>query len=734
MTPAGKGRTAGPDAGGATVQRQLRVGGMDCPSCAGRIKGQVCALPGVRAAEVNFAAGRVAVTYDPDATSLGAVAEAIERLGHPVQHEDARGEHAPGKDDAHEHARGGAGTRWTLVAIAGLAAVAAFVLEKLAAPAPLWQALYGISILLGGLPIARAAFLALRSRHTTDINFLMTIAAVGAVALGDWAEAATILLLFSIASALESHSMERTRRAIRELMRLAPEKARLRGEIGTPTAGEERVVPVSDVAVGDVLVIRPGDRIPLDGEVVAGGSAVNQAAITGESVPVEKGLGDEVYAGTFNEHGSLEVRVTRPPSETMLSRIVQLVEEAQGKRSSTEQFIDRFARYYTPLVLGIAALLATAPTLLFHAPFGEWFYRSLTLLIIACPCALVISTPVAIVCALARAARSGALIKGGVYLERAGSLKVLAFDKTGTLTHGRPRVTDVIALNGLPPGEIVRLAAGVERRSEHALAHAILEHARHEGLDVPTPAQFEAMPGRGARAVVDGRPLMIGKPELFAKAEAAPLGERTRALQAEGKTVVYLGTESEVYGILSVADTSRDVARKAVTALRELGIERIEMLTGDNAATAAAVARDLGIGDYRAELMPADKVARVQALMQEGGAVGMVGDGINDAPALAAASVGIAMGAAGTDVALETADIALMGDDLSRLPYVIALSRRTLQVIRQNIAFSLVVKVGFIALTLAGFASLWLAVLADTGCSLLVVGNSLRLLRFRAKE
>jgi Zn2+/Cd2+-exporting ATPase len=463
---------------------------------------------------------------------------------------------------------------------------------------------------------------------------------------------------------------------------------------------------------------------------------VNQAAITGESVPVEKGPGDEVFAGTFNERGSLEVRVTRPLAETTLSRIVQLVEEAQGKRSSTEQFIDRFARYYTPVVLGIAALLATLPTLLFQAPFGEWFYRSLTLLIIACPCALVISTPVAIVCALARAARSGALIKGGVYLERAGALSVLAFDKTGTLTHGRPRVTDVIALNGLPPGEIVRLAAGVERRSEHALAHAILEHARHEGLEVPTPAQFEAIPGRGARAVVEGRPLIIGKPDLFVlpEGQAASLQERTRALQAEGKTVVYLGTEAELYGILSVADTSRDAARKAVTALRELGIDRIEMLTGDNAATAAAVARDLGISDYRAELMPADKVTRVQELIREGGAVGMVGDGINDAPALAAASLGIAMGAAGTDVALETADIALMGDELSRLPYVIALSRRTLQVIRQNIAFALVVKVGFIALTLAGFASLWLAVLADTGCSLLVIGNSLRLLRFRAKE
>jgi Cd2+/Zn2+-exporting ATPase len=710
---------------GTAVRQQLQVGGMDCPSCAGRIERQLCALPGVSGAEVNFAAGRVAVTYDPGATSLNAVASAIERLGHPVS--PSEGHDAPAHAHAHKHGR--VSPRWVLTAVAGLAAVAAFLLERIAAPALLCHGLYGISILLGGFPIARAAFQAVRSRHTTDINFLMMIAAIGAVALGDWAEAATILLLFSIAEALESHSMERTRRAIRDLMQLAPEEARLRGE------REERLVPVGQVGVGDVLVIRPGDRIPLDGEVMAGGSTVNQAAITGESVPVEKGPGDEVYAGTINERGALEVRVTRVASETTLSRIVALVEEAQSKRSPTEQFIDRFARYYTPAVLGIAALLATLPTLLFHAPFGAWFYRALTLLIIACPCALVISTPVAIVCAIARAARSGALIKGGVYLERAGTVNVLAFDKTGTLTHGRPRVTDVIALNGLPPGELVRLAASVERRSEHAVAHAILEHARHEGLNVPAPEQFEAIPGRGARAVVEGRPLMIGKPELFPlpEREAAGLREKTLQLQAEGKTVVYLGTEAEVYGILSVADTSRDAARKAVSALRELGIERIEMLTGDNAATAAAVARDLGIGDYRAELMPADKVARVQALMQESGAVGMVGDGINDAPALAAASLGIAMGAAGTDVALETADIALMGDDLSRLPYVIALSRRTLRVIRQNIAFSLVVKVGFIALTLAGFASLWLAVLADTGCSLLVVGNSLRLLRFRPK-
>jgi Zn2+/Cd2+-exporting ATPase len=338
---------------------------------------------------------------------------------------------------------------------------------------------------------------------------------------------------------------------------------------------------------------------------------------------------------------------------------------------------------------------------------------------------------VAIVCALARAARSGALIKGGAILERAGSLKAVAFDKTGTLTHGRPRLTQVVAVDGVPPRELVRLAAGVERHSEHAVASAILEHARREGVEIPTPERFEAVPGLGARAVMEGRPVVIGKPELFLHPAPASLRERAQELQADGKTVVYLGGESEVYGLLAVADTPRDAAREAIAALRELGMEWIEMLTGDNAATAAAVARDLGIQHFQAELMPADKVARVQELSRERGAVAMVGDGINDAPALAAASVGIAMGAVGTDVALETADIALMGDDLSRLPYVIALSRRALQTIRWNIAFSLAVKAGFIALTLAGGASLWLAVLADTGCSLIVVGNSLRLLRFR---
>jgi Cd2+/Zn2+-exporting ATPase len=748
-----------------TIRQQFRVGGMDCPSCAVRIERGLRAVPGVAAAEVQFAAGRVTVTYQPGVVAPTTLTEAIQRLGHTAEPLERGGAPAPpahagccsdapsdssrattgsgpvgccsapsvaiGRPGSDREASRPAGLAarlagWapTLLAAAGIAA--AFLAERLGASPLVWQSLYGAGVLIGGGPVARAALTALRARHTTDIHFLMVIAVLGAVALGQWAEAATVLVLFSIAGALEGHSMERAREAIRALVRLAPPTARVRQGEG------ERLVPAAEVEVGERLLIRPGDRIPLDGEVVAGSSTVNQAVITGEAIPVEKAPGDPVFAGTFNERGSLEVKVTRAASESTLARIIELVEEAQANRAPTEQLIDRFARVYTPVVLLTAALLATVPPLLFHASWSAWIYRALTLLIVACPCALVISTPVAIVCALTRAARSGALVKGGAVLERLGGLKAIAFDKTGTLTRGRPRLTDVIPLNGIGPRELLRLAGGVERHSEHAVGQAIRDRALDEGLSLPEPAGFEALTGLGARAVVEGRHFSIGKPAMLAVGSIDDeVARRTRVLQEEGKTVVWIAEERQLLGLLGVADAPRERAREAVTALRALGIGRIEMLTGDNAATAAAVAREVGIQSVHAELLPTEKVERLRSLQAEAGPVAMVGDGINDAPALALASVGVAMGAAGTDVALETAEIALMGDDLTRLPAVIALSRRTLRIIRANVLFSLLVKAGFIALTLAGLSSLWLAVLADTGCSLLVVANSLRLLRER---
>jgi Cd2+/Zn2+-exporting ATPase len=723
-----------------TSQQQFRVGGMDCPSCATRIERSLRALPGVTGADVQFAAGRVTVTYQPETVTPSDLASALDRLGHPAQWEEpapVNGSQAAccggsvghdlGHGVAHEH--GSAVARWAPTLAAGAGIAAGFAAQALGAAAGVWQALYGLGILAGGIPVARAAWTALRARHTTDINFLMLIAVIGAVILGEWAEAATVLVLFSIAEALEGHSMERARAAIRALVQLAPPVARVRGEEG------ERLLPVEQVPVGALLLIRPGDRIPLDGEVVAGVSTVNQAPITGESIPAEKGPGDPIFAGTLNERGSLEVSVTRSAADSTLARIVQLVEEAQSNRSASEQFIDRFARVYTPAVLLVATLIATLPPLLFDAPWGTWVYRALTLLIVACPCALVISTPVAIVCALTRAARSGALIKGGAALERVGALRAVVFDKTGTLTQGRPSLTDVVALNGLPERELLRLAAGVERHSEHAVAAAIVEGARTAGVDAPVTAAFEALPGQGVRAVVEGSEVIVGKPALVRETvgsdgpDAARAEAVTAGLESQGKTVVWLARADEIVGLFAVADAPRDEARETVAALRSLGISHVEMLTGDNPATAAAVATAVGIDRFHAELLPADKVKRVAALNAEVGPTAMVGDGINDAPALALASVGIAMGAAGTDVALETAEIALMGDDLSRLPRVIALSRRALRIIQANVALSLLVKAGFIALTMAGLSSLWLAVVADSGCSLIVVANSLRLLR-----
>jgi Cd2+/Zn2+-exporting ATPase len=507
-------------------------------------------------------------------------------------------------------------------------------------------------------------------------------------------------------------------------MELAPEEATVWRR------DHESTVPVSDVAAGEIVLVRPGGRIPLDGEVVEGRSSVNEAAITGEAIAIAKGPGDAVYGGTLNEAGQLVLRVTHAAGDTTLARIVALVEEAQARRSPTEQLVDRFARVYTPAILGLALLLSVVPALL-GGNAVAWFYRALTLLIIACPCALVISTPVAVVCGLARAARAGALIKGGTYLERLGSLRALAFDKTGTLTHGEPLVTDCIALDGATPEALLAMTASAEHGSEHAVGRAVVHAARERGLSLLPARDFEAVPGLGVCAEVAGQRLTAGRPEWLRELgyDTAAAQSQVTALQEAGKTVVLVAQKDALIGLIAIADRSREAGAAVVRDLQALGIDRIAMLTGDNAATARAVAARMGISEFHAGLLPAEKVERVQQMRAETGEVAMVGDGINDAPALAAATVGIAMGAAGTDVALETADVALMGDDLSRLPFVIALSRRTLGIIRQNIAFAVIVKLAFILLTLAGISSLWLAVLADTGTSVLVVLNSLRLLR-----
>ena len=560
-----------------------------------------------------------------------------------------------------------------------------------------------------------------------DMNFLMSVAALGALLIGEYAEAASVMFLFAVAQLLESASMDRARNAIRSLMELTPAQATVVRD------GREVRVAAEDVQVGETVVVRPGEKIAVDGRVLEGRSAVNQSPITGESMPVAKDPGDEVFAGTLNGEGVLEVTSTRPHADTTLARIVQAVEDAHATRAPSQAFVDRFARVYTPLVVGAAVLLAIGPPLLLGAAWGEWFYRALALLVVACPCALVISTPVTVVSALAGAARQGILIKGGLHLENAGRARVVALDKTGTVTEGRPEVTAVRPLNGTDPRRVLALAAAVEARSEHPLAAAILERARDAGLALPSAEATRAHPGRGVEAMVEGRRVWVGSERLFAElglGDPAAAGE-ARQLEEQGSTVVLVAYDEGFLGAIAVSDRLRPEAAASVASLRAAGIGTVALLTGDNPATARAVASALGDPELIVEagLLPADKVTAVRELENNYGPVLMVGDGINDAPALAAATTGVAMGAAGTDVALETADVALMADDLSRLPQLIGLARKSEGIIRGNIGFALLVKAVFVVLAAGGIATLWMAVLADMGASLLVIANGMRAMR-----
>jgi Zn2+/Cd2+-exporting ATPase len=557
-----------------------------------------------------------------------------------------------------------------------------------------------------------------------DINVLMLVAVVGAIAIGEWSEGATVTFLFAFAQILEARSMDRARNAIRALMDLAPPEALVRRD------SLEQRVRIDDVQRDEIVLVKPGEKIPLDGVVIAGESPVNQAPITGESLPVGKSAGDEVYAGTINGYGALEIRVTHLRRDTTLARIIALVELAQSQRAPSQAFVERFARYYTPAVILLAIALAAVPPIFLGQPFGTWFYRALVLLVISCPCALVISTPVSVVSAIAAAARQGVLIKGGVHLERTGAVRCVAFDKTGTLTKGNPHVVEVIALNGAVSREILGIAAGLEARSEHPIGRAIVAKALDSGIDLPLSSAFHALPGLGAEAIVGGEPALIGNHRLIEERGLcnAEIHSRFESLAASGRTAVVVARPGRPMGIIALSDRTRESGRDTVELLRRQGVERVVMLTGDNQATADALAKDLGMDETHAELLPQDKVAAIRKLRKEYGVVAMVGDGVNDAPALAAADVGIAMGVAGTDAALETADIALMADELLKIPYVIRLGRATLRNIQMNITLSLALKAVFLALAVVGSATLWMAVLADMGASLLVIANGMRLL------
>ncbi|MFC5972879.1 heavy metal translocating P-type ATPase [Halomarina salina] len=753
---------------------RLTVPEMDCPSCAQKVDKSLQRVDGITEAMLQPTTGTATVTYDSERVSESDVVAAIEGAGYEVVSSGSDDESTGGMNiappsDIWTSPR--ALKTWVGAVFVALGLLVEFVLTGVDPtiativdyPLTLADGLFLVAIVSSGYPVVRSGYYSARNL-SLDIDLLMGTAIIAATGIGYFVEAATLAVLFSIAELLEDYSMDRARDSLRELMELSPDEATVR------RAGEEVTVPAEDVAISETVIVRPGDKIPLDGTVVDGESAVDESPITGESVPIDKSAGDDVYAGSINEGGYLEVEVTSRAGESTLSRIIELVQGAQEKKTDKEQFVDRFAGYYTPAVVVLAILTAAVPPLLIGdgltldvagasvvLPGGwqAWFIRGLTLLVIACPCAFVISTPVSVVSGITSAAKNGVLIKGGNHLEAMGEVDAVALDKTGTLTKGELAVTDVVSLGEFEEADVLRYAASLEQRSEHPIAEAILARADDVGLDArPTPSGFESLTGKGIRADLDDETYYAGKPALFEEL-GFDLSQSRRAtdggavteqpaetardalaeLERAGKTVVFVGTESELVGLVAIADEVRPASRRAVERLHQLGVEHVVMLTGDNTGTARAIAEDVGVDEYRAELLPEEKVDAIESLQREYGSVAMVGDGINDAPALATADVGIAMGAAGTDTALETADIALMGDDVGKLPYLYALSQEANSVIRQNIWSSLGVKAVLALGVPLGFVSVALAVVVgDMGMSLGVTGNAMRLSRIEPDQ
>ena len=599
---------------------------------------------------------------------------------------------------------------------------------------PTVKLLYAAAVVGGVWFVLPKAWLAFR-RLRPDMNLLMVVAVSGAIAIGQWFEAATVAFLFALSNLLEAWSVARARRAVAALMALTPPKARVihdaegRGE-------HEHLMDVADVTVGSTVLVKPGEKFPLDGKIIKGQTSANQAPITGESMPVSKAVGDDVFAGTINGDGTVEFATTKAASDTTVARIIKMVGEAQSRRSPSEQWVEKFARYYTPTVMALALAVIVGPPLFFDGVWSKWFYEGLVLLVIACPCALVISTPVSIVAALASAAKNGVLIKGGLFVELPAHLRAVAMDKTGTLTEGKPSVREIVPLSGHTEPELMEIAAAIESKSEHPLARAVMTHAESLGVRPQRADDFQVIKGKGATAVLNGKPVWIGSHRYLEERgqETPEMHEKLESLSSAGSSVVVIGNNEHVCGFIAVADRMRSNAKATISDLRAAGIEHIVMLTGDNRGTAEAISRETRIDEVKAELLPEEKVKAVEDLVSRYKYVAMIGDGVNDAPAMACATLGIAMGAAGTDAAIETADIALMSDDLSKLPWLIHHSRRTLRTIRINIAASLAVKAVFVVLTLLARATLWGAIAADTGVSLLVVLNALRLLRDETSE
>ncbi|USK36152.1 cadmium-translocating P-type ATPase [Bacillus sp. F19] len=698
-----------------------RVQGFTCAGCAGKFERNVKELDGVQDAKVNFGAAKLMVVGNASIKELEK-AGAFENLKLTPEKEKIQAVKEPFLK------------KYGSLLASGLFIAIGYLSMMMYGEESIQSVLaFLAAIIIGGYSLFIVGFKNL-FRFEFDMKTLMTIAIIGAAIIGEWSEGAIVVILFAISEALESYSMDKARQSIRSLMDIAPKEALIRRN------GTESMIAVDDIQVGDIMIVKPGQKIAMDGMVVKGNSSINQAAITGESVPVEKRMDDEVFAGTLNTEGLLEVKVTKHVDDTTIAKIIHLVEEAQAERAPSQAFVDKFAKWYTPAIMVVAFLVAVLPPLFFDASWDTWIYQGLAVLVVGCPCALVISTPVSIVTAIGNAAKNGVLIKGGIYLEEMGALKAIAFDKTGTLTKGVPVVTDfeMVNLKGNEK-ELFSIITALEYGSQHPLASAIMKKSEDKGIDYKhlKVENFSSITGKGIEGIVDGNHYYIGSPKLFEEMflthMTTEMKDRILSLQNQGKTVMLIGTKETLLAILAVADQVRESSKYVVKRLHDLGIKKTIMLTGDNKGTASAIGNEVGVTDIQTELLPQDKLNTVKQLRDEYGQVAMVGDGINDAPALASATVGIAMGGAGTDTALETADVALMGDDLKKLPFTIELSRKALAIIKQNITFALGIKLLALLLVIPGWLTLWIAIFADMGATLIVTLNGLRLLRVKDK-
>lgn len=703
-----------------TLIAEYSIKNMDCPTEEGLIRNKLGPMPGIAQLDFNLMQRKLTVSHTLE--NDDAIQAALASIGMQAK---LLSEDNKGNEDATTVAPENPSHKWWLLGVAGLAAVLAETYAYVSGSEKAWPVilLSALAILLSGTSTYKKGWIALKNLNL-NINALMTIAVTGALIIGQWPEAAMVMVLFSLSEAIEAMSLDRARNAIRGLMAMTPETASV-----LQADGSWQDVAAKAITIGATVRVAPGERIPLDGELSKGQSSVNQAPITGESIPVAKTVGDKLFAGTINETGSFEYRVTAAQTDSTLARIIHAVEEAQGSRAPTQRFVDSFAKVYTPIVFILALGVMLIPPLLLGLPWMVWIYKALVLLVIACPCALVVSTPVTVVSGLAAAAKAGILIKGGVYLEEGRKLKSLALDKTGTITQGKPVVTDVKLLNG-DQTTALQLAASLAGRSDHPVSGAVTAYSTTQGSGSLEVTNFEAIAGRGVKGQIAGKWYYLGNHRLIEELRiCSPSTEAALfALEAEGKTAVIIADEEKALAVIAVADTVRESSRQAIAELHALGVRTV-MLTGDNEMTAKAIAKNVGIDDARGNLLPEDKLAAINDELVSHGTVGMVGDGINDAPALAKSSIGFAMGAAGTDTALETADVALMDDDLRKIPQFIRLSQRTATILKQNIALALGIKLAFLVMAVMGVATLWMAVFADMGASLLVIFNGLRLIR-----